>query len=495
MNRTPAISLCILPLILCLILTFSCKRPDSDNNVELHFSIHSDNEDIQFPSPTVHFDTVFSGIGSITRRFTVHNPSNGDVTTTIFLANGKKSYYSINVNGMPGTVDNNSYFKNITIPKKDSIFIFVKVNINPSLQNNPFLVTDSIVFLTGRYKQDVKLLAYGQDARYIIADQGSEGFRFKIVAGEHEVVRWTKEKPYVVFGWAAIDSTGTLEIEAGTRIHFHNNSGLWAYRCSNLKVGNQDGTLGEPVLFRGDRLEKWFDEDYAQWNRIWINEGAQVAINHAIITNAFIGVQVEALPYNDGTIDLTHNSLVKIENTTIKNTRNAGVLARFLNIEMTNCVITNNGAYSLQLEGGEYTMKHVTIGNYFKQAERKASACYVSNKVSVYDVDMDVNAEFINCIITGKLETEIEVKKGEKAKLEVAFHSCLVKSKNNSDYFDEYCLRNEDPKFTDIDKLDFRLLPSSPAIGAGKPNIGVDKDILGNSRGNPPSIGAYEFGR
>jgi hypothetical protein len=263
-----------------------------------------------------------------------------------------------------------------------------------------------------------------------------------------------------------------------------------------LKVGNQDGTLGEPVIFRGDRLESWFNEDYAQWSRIWINEGAQVTINNALITNAFVGIQVEALPYDNGTIDLTHDSSVKIENTIIRNTQNYGVLSRFLNIEMTNCVITNNGASSLQLEGGEYTMKHLTIGNYFRQAERKLPACYVSNKVSVYnDFPMDVNAEFINCIITGKLETEIEVKKGEKANLKVAFQSCLVKSKNDSDYFDEYCLRNEDPKFTDTDKLDFRLLPESPAIGRGRSGIGVDKDILGNSRGDKPDIGAYQSGR
>ncbi|MCL2435998.1 MAG: hypothetical protein FWD09_07685 [Lentimicrobiaceae bacterium] len=495
MIRIPTSFLYFLPLILCLVLVVSCNRPDTDDNVELLFSVRNNNSEIQFPSPTVHFDTVFSGTGSITRRFTVHNPSSNDVTTTVFLAGGKKSYYSINVNGMPGTVDNDSYFKNIAIPKRDSIFIFVKVNINPSLQNNPFLVTDSIVFLTGRREQDVKLLAYGQDARYIIADQGHPSLRFKVVAGEHEVVRWTNEKPYVVYGWAAIDSTGTLEIEAGTRIHFHANSGLWAYRCSHLKVGNQDGTLGEPVIFRGDRLESWFNEDYAQWSRIWINEGAQVTINHAIITNAFVGVQVEALPYDDGTIDLTHDSSVKIENTIIKNTQHCGVLSRFLNIEMTNCVITNNGASSLQLEGGEYMMKHLTIGNYFRQAERKVPACYVSNKISAYNVPFTVKADFINCIITGRNETEIGVSKDEDANLEVAFQSCLVKSKNNSVYFDEYCLRNEDPKFKDSDKLDFRLLPESPAIGAGKPNIGVDKDILGNSRSNPPSMGAYENGR
>jgi len=468
----PRISL-IPSLFIILCLAVSCNKPNSDDT-------------LRFSTPIVHFDTVFTAIGSITRNFTVHNPSNSDITTTIFLAGGKNSYYSINVNGVSGIS-----FKDVTIPKKDSIFIFVKVNINPGNINEPFLVTDSIVFLTGQQrKQDVKLLAYGQDANYIIANQGSGNLRYKVVAGEHETVTWTKNKPYVVHGFAVIDSTGTLIIEPGTRVYFHNNSGLWAYRYSNLEVR---GTLDEPVLCRGDRLEKWFDDDYAQWSKIWINEGAKVSINNAIITNAFIGVQVEPLPGKD--IAIVPDVTVKIENTIIKNTKHCGVLSRFLNVDMTNCVIANNGASGLQLEGGKYTMKHITIANYFNQAERKVPTCYVSNVVSGYynfsDTPMDINAEFINCIITGKNETEVEFKKVKGVDLEATFQNCLVKAKSGSTNFVE-CLRNKDPKFIDTTKLDFRLQASSPVIGKGK-DIKVLYDILGNPRGNPPDMGAYQY--
>ena len=475
MNRISVISLYVLPLFLCLASIVSCKEP------------HADNVALQFSQPLVHFDTVFTSITSTTKRFTVHNTSNSDVKTTIYLAgaSNSNSYYSLNVNGLAGT-----FFKDEVIPKKDSIWVFVTVNINPGLQNNPFLVTDSIVFLTGQRKQDVKLLAYGQDARYIIADQGHPSLRFKVVAGEHETVRWTNEKPYVVFGWAAIDSTGTLIIEPGTRVHFHHNSGLWAYRYSNLEV---NGTLEAPVVFRGDRLEAWFDNDFAQWNRIWINEGADVKINNAIITNAFIGVQVEPLP-DGNTINVTPDSKVTIENTIIKNTKHCGVLSRFLNIDMTNCVIINNGASSLQLEGGQYTMKHLTVANYFSQVERKAPACYVSNRIADYEALWEIKADFINCIIYGSQETEVFVNKVDNADLKASFQNCLIRAKDNSSYFTD-CERNKDPEFTDVKKLDFTLQSSSPAIGKGIPIIGVDRDILGNSRGNPPTIGAYELGR
>jgi len=450
-------------------MAVSCKKNYENGNSALRFS-----------NTEITFDTVFTSIGSVTKHFTVHNTSNSDITATVFIAGGKNSYYSINVNGMPGPS-----LKDIVIPKKDSIFVFVKVNINPGLQNNPFLVTDSIVFSTEYRKQNVKLLAYGQDARFIIADQGNPNLRYKIVAGEHETVKWTKEKPYVVYGWATIDSLGTLIIEPGTKIYFHNNSGLLAYRYSNLEV---NGTLDEPVLFRGDRLEAWFNNDFAQWSRIWINEGANVNINYAIITNAQVGIQVE--PFPDDKITVTPYSLVNIENTIIRNTQFNGVLSRFLNVNMTNCLIANNGASSLQLEGGQYTMKHLTIANYFTQQERKVPACYVSNAVSLYEVAYEAKAEFTNCIVFGNNETEVLVNKVNGSDLEASFENCLVKAKNPSDYFIN-CLRNEDPQFTDISKLNFTLRTSSPAIDKGKP-IGVDKDILGNSRGNPPSIGAYE---
>jgi len=486
LRRISALFLYFSPLIVCLVLAVSCRTIEGDGTLKFA-TFNNEGEYILDSELTITFDTVFTSIGSITRHFTVHNTSNQEITTDIFLVGGKNSFYSINVNGVSGTS-----FKNITIPKKDSIFIFIKVNIDPKNQNNPFLVTDDIMFITGSNEQHVRLVAYGQDARYIIADQGPDNLRYKVVAGEGETVTWTKDRPYVVYGWAVVDSSGKLIIEPGTRIYFHNNSGLWAYRYSTLEI---NGTLEEPVLLRGDRLEKWFDEDYAQWHKIWINEGVDANINYAVITNAFIGIHVDPL-VTDNSITVTPN-VVKIENTIIKNTHSSGVLSRLLNVDMTNCLITNNGGASLQLEGGDYNIKHVTVANFFK-AERKNPACYVSNKISdpLFSAlpPIDTKADFVNCIIFGRVETEVYVNKDNGAKLEASFQNCLVKAKDHSSNFID-CIRNEDPKFVDVSKLNFQLQPGSPAIGKGKSNVGVLSDILGIPRGDKPDIGAYQSGR
>jgi len=134
------------------------------------------------------------------------------------------------------------------------------------------------------------------------------------------------------------------------------------------------------------------------------------------------------------------------------------------------------------------------VGNYFTQAERKVPACYVSNSISGYDnVLCETKADFTNCIIYGNRGTEVEVNKKQEANLNASFQNCLIKSAASGYFVD--CMLNTDPKFTNVAKQDYRLLSESPAIGKGKPNIGVDKDILGNLRTNPPDIGAYQFTR
>jgi hypothetical protein len=118
-----------------------------------------------------------------------------------------------------------------------------------------------------------------------MADSWVGNIHYKIVAGAGETTVWTNDKPYVIYGWAAVDSLGKLIIEPGTRVYLHNGSGIWVYRFGNIHV---NGTQEQPVLFRGDRLESWYNTDYAQWDRIWINEGsAENVIQHAIITNAY----------------------------------------------------------------------------------------------------------------------------------------------------------------------------------------------------------------
>ena len=460
----------ILFLLLISSLLFSCQNKEPEENSKLSFSTEQ-----------VSFDTVFTTVGSVTQNFRVYNPHNYDVKVDIFLAGGRASAFSINVDGLAGTS-----FTDVEIPARDSLFIHVKVNVNPNDQSLPFLITDSVIFRHGKTIQDVDLLAYGQNAHFIVADAGSGSLRYKIIAHEHEVAHWTNDLPYVIYGgYAAVDSLGTLIIDPGTKVYFHSGAGLWVYRFGNIQAV---GTKDEPIIFRGDR-SSWFDTDYAQWDRIWLNESD--IDNHfefVEIKNAFIGLQVEALSE-------MRSGRTILKNCTIHNTYNSGILARATHLSAENCQISNNGACSVQLHIGSYYFKHLTVANYFSQSGRKNPAVYVSNlyENGSYAYIGDTEADFTNCILYGSMSDEIGLyQSGEETTLTATFENCLIRNTQSLSNFIN-CILNQDPLFTSNSGQDYTLREGSPAINAGKPGTGVTTDITGAPRDATPDIGAFEY--
>ncbi|MBQ4355962.1 MAG: hypothetical protein II757_04795 [Bacteroidales bacterium] len=464
----------VLSILLAIVVSLSsCRKVDFDTDSALSFS-----------TDTLTFDTVFTTVGSVTQNFRVYNPYNYDIKVDIELAGGERSNFSINVDGVAGT-----FFRDVEIPAKDSIFVHVKVNVDPNDQRTPFLVTDSVVFYHGKTVQDVDLVAFGQNAHFIVADQGSGSLRYKIVAHEHEVTHWTNDLPYVIYGgYAAVDSLGTLIIDPGTTIYFHSGAGLWVYRYGNIQAV---GTAEEPIVFRGDRMSQWYETDYSQWDRIWINEGtADNRFEHVEITHAFIGMQVEALSEYLGGRTILRNCV-------IHHTYNSGLLARAARIVAENCEISDNGECSAELHIGEYDFKHVTIANYYSHAVRNHPALYVATNYTdgYYNYVGDLAASFTNCIVYGSRSEDGEVGLGleDGMTAQVGFRNCLLRMPQESGLLHD-CIRNQDPKFAAAADFDFTLTPESPAIDAGLEGLGITTDLTGAPRDSHPDIGAYEFG-
>ena len=95
------------------------------------------NVKLQFSSDTITFDTVFASVGSITKKLTIYNNNNFDVSSNIKLKGLSAANFRMNIDGAPGNTQNN-----ILIPKNDSIFIFIEVTINPSLNTTPYILSD-----------------------------------------------------------------------------------------------------------------------------------------------------------------------------------------------------------------------------------------------------------------------------------------------------------------------------------------------------------------
>lgn len=474
------------PLIFFMILSMfliiiSCEKKEE--------FINKSDAIAAFSSDSVVFDTVFTTIGSVTKQLRVYNNYDKKLKIgRIYLKSGSSSSYRMNIDGTP-TLGLND----LEIDANDSIFIFVKVTIDPNDDLSPFVVSDQIVFETNGNTQEIELAAWGQNANYIVADQNIPGFPpFKIVAGEYTDTTWNSEKPYLVYGYAVVDSNAILRISEGTQIHLHSNSGLWVYKGGSLKV---NGTMENPVVFQGDRLEYGYSETPGQWDRIWLNEGSiNNEFNYAIIKNGFIGIQAETLQEQMG------NALV-INNTIIENMTGFGLFSRYYNISAANLVIGNCEIYDIALTlGGNYDFRQCTFANYWNNSLRQTPNLILNNyykDINDQVVPFQMEVFFRNCINYGRNDEEMEFDLDTAAVFNYTFENCLLKTSLNTDDPETYinCIINDDPLFVDPSINDYHLDSLSPAIDRGNTEVAqsVPEDIDGVNRLPDPDIGAYEY--
>jgi len=470
----------VITILSFLIVVSSCKKEDilTDSSAKLDFSMD-----------TVMFDTVFSSIGSTTKLLTIYNNNSRPVNiSSARLALGSASPYRLNFDGIPG-----KSFSDIEIGGKDSLFMFIEVIIDPNNITTPFLVTDSIVFETNGNIQDVDLVAFGQNANFIVADTYVEGLPpYSIINCN---TTWTNNLPYVIYGYAVVDSACKLTVDAGAQIYLHNNSGLWVYAGGEIDI---NGTKADPVEFQGTRLEPYYQDIPGQWDRIWINEGSvNNEIDYAIIRNGFIGIQAESL------LDTSLQKQLTIRNTIIQNMSGFGIFSRYYNVTAKNTIVARCGFYNLAItRGGGYEFRHCTFANYWNQSQRTTPAVYL-NDYGVDEFENVVNfplykADFFNCIIYGNNDEELEFD-FEFGTSSQQLKNVLIKSSLNTspaNYVN--VLKNQDPNFFDRNEDDYHINSNSPSRNAGDASL-VTPDIENDLDGNPrlidtaPDHGAYEY--
>lgn len=473
----------ITPFILLLaLLSSGCKKDIINGNGALTFS-----ED------TVIFDTVFTTIGSVTRQFKIYNPSSSEVNiSSIMLAGGTQSKYRMNLDGVPGVA-----FSNISIPGKDSLFVFVDVTLDPNNLMQPAVVTDSILFNTNGNIQDVDLAACGWDAHFIYPTNFLEGL------GPYSVIEcdttWTSNKPHVIYGYAVVDSACTLTIEEGTRVYNHKHSGMLVFSDGTMVV---NGSTANPVQFASDRLDDFFEDQAGEWDRIWLFQGSKDnVIDNAIIKNGNVGLHV------DFENAASSNPTLRLSNTVIENMAGASIFAQTASIEAYNCVFGNAGQYSAALSlGGSYTFRHCTFANYWVNGNRQTPAVLLNNwyEADGQEFSFDMTAYFGNCIVYGNNQNEVGVDESSSSAFSFEFDNCLMRIDDNdvdiSDPLEFHGITyNEDPNFVDPTEQDFQLDTLSPAKDVASISIvnalpELQLDVLGNSRlsDSGPDFGAYE---
>ena len=475
--------------------------------------------DLEFSKKTVYLDTVFKNIGSSTYNLKVYNRSKNDISIpSIKLKNGLNSKFRMTIDGMQG--NQGKAFENVTLLAKDSLYIFIETTAITTDDTEPkdedrFRYTDKILFASAGKTQEVELVTLIQDANFIFPNKpldtgiketlsiiGLNGVEGHELLTNNEL-HWTKDKPYVIYGYAAVPNGKTLIIDEGARVYFHAESGLVIDNGATLKIEgqlNETNAKGEiinrrEVTFEGDRLEPEFEDTPGQWGTIWMREGSYGSIDHLTLKNATVGL-------------LINNSNLSISNSQIYNSANVGILARNSTITGNNLVVNNCGEASLACTyGGDYNFTHCTFNNNWNSTSQVA--VLVNNYIlGANPGAKPLGANFKNCIIYGSNNVELFLDKNTSATFNTSFENCLVKfnDENNSISSDLYedirkpekgNKKNIDPKFKNSNKNQLNIMVGSGAIGNAKlitPNF---SDILNNPRPTLTSssndIGAYQF--
>jgi hypothetical protein len=477
---------------------------------------------LSFSRDTVFLDTVFNTIGSSTYALKVYNETRDDVVIpSIRLEKGPASFYRLNVDGDAG-----KDFRNIPIKARDSMFIFIETTTdNSESTENNILYTDVLAFDSGIDQQEVQLVTLVKDAVFLYPKTSTEGIkqtiRLSVNAEGNEIraegfeltdaqLRFTNEKPYVIYGYAAVAKAKELIIDAGARVHFHKDSGLLVQEGASISINgelSQDQKLMEgEVIFEGDRLEPFFSDIPGQWGSLWIASGSSDnSIDYVTIKNGSIGLFVE------GDSQLLSPTLT-INNSRIFNNSSHNLWAKTAFIEAKNLVLGGSGSASLYCNlGGNYSFTHCTIANFWNNGFRTSAALVLDNFAQVAETNILssdlIQADFRNCIIDGNTQVELTLGFNETALFHYNFTNCMLKFNDFStqlsdnplyNFKDEVKYRsvllNLDADFFFSARNDFRIGLGSEAIGNGGLEIAqeVPLDILGTDRALAPDIGSYQ---
>jgi len=453
--------------ILGIIFSFSitgCKK-------SLNFS----KENLIFSADTVVFDTVFTTIGSTTQRLKIYNPSNSTLKVDeIELIGGTNSPFRINFDGVIGT-----YFSDTEMEKGDSLFIFVEVTLSVNNGGLPLVVEDRIRFRTNGKDQYVQLAVWGQDAYFHYKDLNTG--------------TWPNDKPHVIYGYAAVDSAQTLNIQQDTKIYLHKDAILYNYKGTL----NINGTHGHEVILQGDRLESYYQDQAGQFYGIYFQEARPSKISYTIIKNGTAGIHLFSEDSSNSGYTL------EVDNTIIHNNSRYGIfIYSGAKVKAENCLIYKNQSYALLvLEGGDFNFNYCNLLGYAAtdQVPAVGISNFFKNSLGVTNYKSINEGTITNSVITGNQATELVINTlnpGGVYNLNFTLNNNLITSEvipTNS--FFQLNKWNLNPGFINIEESDFHINSSSPMNGHANNSFSsliVLKDLDLVTRTGPEDLGVYE---
>lgn len=436
----------------------------------------------------------------------VHNRNNRAlrISEIGLVPSATSSFFRVNVDGMTNA---ESFFRDIEIGARDSMHIFIAVNVAELGQDSALFIEDRLFFNTNGTMQYIVLETYGQDV---------EIFRGKTILNDTTL---TANRPYIIRDTLRIADGATLTLEAGTRLFFHNNAALFVF--GNLIA---EGTAEKPIVMRGNRFDNInfarpvpYNLVAGQWNGLYLLGNGNHRMHHVNINSADVGIYLSA---NTLSLVPTPDEMPTLElsNSRIHNFLFHGLVALNANVTVANSVISNTASYTVYLNGGHHTFVHTTIANYFNSG---VSAVQARNRDTSRPAVMIMNMDrsspmktvFLNSAIAGSISNEFSL-------------ATRFPHEYNGTFRNTYIKRNplELPQFQDIrwyergdtifkstamninnnQYYNFEPDSISPLLRLADPNVmdlpefarfNLRFDLNGNDRmeSDRPAAGAFEF--
>ena len=291
-----------------------------------------------FSADSVLFDTVFTAAGSSTRRVVLRNPGKRALKI-LSVRQEVGGAFVVNFDGE----QNLSLVRDVTLAGGDSLFIFVRADIDPVGQDLPLLVEDRLLVETSAQPVTLYMQAYGWDVE--ILDKRTVSSDLTLSAA----------KPYLVRGYLLVDKGATLTMPAGCHVFMHDTAQIACYGGFIAQ-----GTAEQPVMIQSDRLDNIFEDiPYlyvgGRWDGVYLVEPDTVSVDHTEILSGNVGLYM----LGSGKERLT------LTNSRLHNHNYYGLVVIDADALIANTEISNCASYGVYLYGGRHEFVHTTIASYF----------------------------------------------------------------------------------------------------------------------------------
>ena len=394
----------LLALLLAL-LVVACSDYESFSN--------DPNFRLTFSKDTIAFDTLISTIPSSTKTlYAFNNNGNGMRINTIQLEKGANSRFRVNVDGRYLA---DGIWHGFEVLKHDSLVIRIEMTPPEVGSTEPLYFEDKLHFLLENGATQTVVLSGGSIDAYI--QKGG-------LVIEEDVTLMT-DKPYVIYDSLVVREGVTLTLTEGTTLMFHDKAALHVY--GRLLI---EGTLDEPVVLRGDRMDHMFDyllydNTPSRWEGIIIHKGSfGNEFYQCDLHSSCFGIIVED---TEQLVPDESNPSVTLDCCVLHNIGGDGLQLNNCVSKVTNTQISNTLGHTVNINGGNHTFIYCTLAQFYPFTANHGDALHLASSADGGEYGSLRKAHFINCVITGYGE---DVIMGENipqdGSCNYVFHHCFL---------------------------------------------------------------------